>query len=215
MSNQLILPSEYETEMSARRQALLLSYPYPTLMDKHLDGARLLPTREVMLPALPNDGIAAEIGVASGDFSQQILQLNKPKKLHLIDCWDSERYGTFQSSVRQRFEKEISSGVVEINIGLSTEVLATFKDGYFDWVYIDTVHDYKTTAQELLISKSKVKKGGVIAGHDYCQGNMISGWSYGVIQAVHEFCVKNDWKIKFLTTESHCYLSFAITEICD
>jgi hypothetical protein len=204
---------EHEQAMEKRRHELILSYPYPTLMEKHLDGARLLSTREAMLTALPGNGIVAEIGVASGDFSHQILQLNKPQKLHLIDCWDSERYGTLQKSVYQRFEKEIDSGLVEINLGLSTEVLPSFEDGYFDWVYIDTVHDYKTTAQELLIARHKVKKGGVIAGHDYCQGNMISGWSYGVIQAVHEFCVNENWRIKFLTSESHCYLSFAITEI--
>lgn len=207
--------TQYENEMTRRRQQLLLSYPYPELNERHLDGARLLANRKKLLSELPRGGIVAEIGVASGDFSQEILNINNPKKLHLIDCWDSDRYGGFQRSVHDRFENEIKQGLVEINFGLSTDVLPSFHEEYFDWVYIDTVHDYTVTSQELLLAKSKVKKGGIISGHDYCQGNMISGWSYGVIQAVHEFCVKNNWKILYLTAESHCYNSFAIAEIFD
>ena len=86
--------------------------------------------------------------------------------------------------VLKKFNDEILAGRVQINLGLSLEQLNKFNDNYFDWVYIDTVHDYKTTIQELSLAAKKVKKGGIIAGHDYCQGNMITGWSYGVVQAV-------------------------------
>lgn len=215
MSDEVSSFFEFEEKMKANREAILLSYPYPKLLDKHLDGARLLSTRERMLTEMPQCGIVAEIGVAAGEFSSEILNICKPKKLHLVDCWDSERYGALWDSVRQKFSNEIASNLVEINLGLSTDVLKTFPDNYFDWIYIDTVHDYKITSQELAISRNKVKKGGLISGHDYCQGNMISGWSYGVVQAVQEFCVNNNWKIKFLTCESNCYLSFAIAEIVD
>ena len=86
-------------------------------------------------------------------------------------------------------------------------------DHCFDWVYIDTVHDYLTTARELAISRQKVKAGGIIAGHDHTPGNIITPVCYGVVQAVQEFCVKSGWRYWSLTCESHCYASFAIQAI--
>ena len=44
-------------------------------------------TRENFLRFLPKNAVVAEIGVATGDFSAQILALSKPKRFHLIDPW--------------------------------------------------------------------------------------------------------------------------------
>ncbi|MEX0773138.1 MAG: class I SAM-dependent methyltransferase, partial [Balneolales bacterium] len=81
---------------------------------------------------------------------------------------------------------------------------------YFDWIYIDTDHSYETTRDELRLYASKVKQGGIIAGHDYVKGNWITTYRYGVIEAVHEFCVNNDWELIYLTAEPIENQSFAI-----
>jgi Methyltransferase domain len=211
--SQVISAEEYEKKMQKKRSALIHSYPYSKLQKKHTDGCLLLPSREDMIYEFPKHSVCCEVGVANGDFSEIILAINEPLKLHLVDVWDSERYGEGYQKVLKKFNNEILAGRVEINLGLSLEQLNKFNDKYFDWVYIDTVHDYKTTIQELSLAAKKVKKGGIVAGHDYCQGNMITGWSYGVIQAVQEFLVRENWRFVYLTAESHCYLSFAITEI--
>ncbi|MCB8776056.1 class I SAM-dependent methyltransferase [Planktothrix agardhii 1032] len=211
--NRVISVEQYEEILRAKRISLIQSYPYPKLQRKHTDGCILLPTREDMIHEFPKESICCEIGVANGDFSEKILAINKPRKLHLIDIWDSERYGEGYQKVLKKFSDEIQVGKIEINLGLSLAKLNEFDDNYFDWIYLDTVHDYKTTIQELSVASKKVKKGGIISGHDYCQGNMFTGWSYGVIQAVQEFLVREDWHFIYLTAESHCYLSFAITKI--
>ena len=72
MSDEVSSFFEFEVKMKANREAILLSYPYPKLLDKHLDGARLLSTRERMLTEMPQCGIVAEIGVAAGEFSSEI-----------------------------------------------------------------------------------------------------------------------------------------------
>ncbi len=86
-------------------------------------------------------------------------------------------------------------------------------DSYFDWVYLDTDHSYSVTKQELDILKFKVKPGGIIAGHDYISYDFIGHTRYGVIEAVNEFCVNEQWEIIYLTAETNQYRSFAIRKI--
>ena len=180
----------------------------------HIDNAKLITTREELLRILPKNGIVAELGVDEGDFSQSILSINMPKKLHLIDLWGSKRYNqNKRKSVEKRFSKNIESTKVEINLGLSTEVAGNFKENYFDWIYIDTAHSYKITIEELESYRKKIKKGGIIAGHDYILGNWNGLVRYGVIEAVYEFCVKYNWEIIYLTCELNNMPSFAIREI--
>ena len=195
-------------------EKVLDEIPNYKLKDKHIRNTRLITTREQLLKLLPMGGIVAELGVDEGKFSEMILKINKPKKLHLIDFWGSKRYNqNKRKSVEKKFKKEISNTTVEINLGLSTQVVNKFEDDYFNWIYIDTSHSYKMTIEELESYSRKVKKNGFIAGHDYITGNWRGMVKYGVIEAVYEFCAKHDWEIVFLTSEIGESPSFAIKRI--
>lgn len=188
--------------------------PKYELETKHVKNARIIVNREAMLELFPKNGIVAELGVDKGDFSEVILKTCTPSKLHLVDVWESERYNeTKKLNVASKFEKEVKAKTVEINLGYSTEVVKQFPDAYFDWVYIDTTHSYKTTIEELNLYSRKIKPGGLMAGHDYIVGNWNGMVRYGVIEAVYEFCSKNDWEIVYLTAENKGYPSFAIKKI--
>lgn len=189
------------------------SIPLVELEQKHIANLRIVLNREAFLEAMPKGGIVAEAGVDHGDFSARILSINRPKKLHLIDVWSSKRYHDgLQKHVRDRFATQITAGQVQIDLGLSTEVLPGYSDGYFDWIYIDTDHGYRVTADELELARNKVRRGGIIAGHDYITSNFNGGVRYGVVEAVHEFCVRHDWELILLTHETDRHLSFAIRE---
>ena len=186
------------------------------LEEKHIRNLRVFLDRNAMLEALPKNTIIAEIGVAEGNFSEKLISITRPKKIHLIDYWAGEKYDdVMRLHVQQKFKNEIDASMVEINCGDSVDELSKFSDGYFDWVYIDTDHSYKTTVQELYICRSKVKENGIIAGHDYITGSWKSKYRYGVIEAVNEFCIKYNWEIIFLTHEGHRHLSYAIRKILD
>jgi len=45
--------------------------------------------------------------------------------------------------------------------------LKGFGDFYFDWVYLDSSHEYEHTKKELAVLKRKVRRGGLIAGDDW------------------------------------------------
>lgn len=188
--------------------------PKIDLEDKHIPNITILKNRSKLLEVLPKHGIVAELGVNRGEFSFEIMKVNQPKELHLVDAWGSERYhGGLRKVVETTFEKDIAVGRVQIHQGYSTEMASKFPDGFFDWIYIDTDHSYSVTRDELQAYKHKIKPGGIIAGHDYIQGNWGRILRYGVMEAVHEFCVQEDWELVFLTTEMSNSPSFAIRKI--
>ncbi|MEM8653904.1 MAG: class I SAM-dependent methyltransferase [Pseudomonadota bacterium] len=184
------------------------------LEERHCSDARLVPNRAALLAQMPSSGIVAELGADEGDFSAAILEMTTPKRLHIVDVWGTKRYGDPKAdAVSNRFRSEIDSGRVQITRKLSTEAASDFADDYFDWIYIDTDHSYKTTLSELHAYAGKVKKDGFIAGHDYTMGNWITGYKYGVIEAVAEFCANENWGIAFLTASTNESNSFAIKRI--
>jgi hypothetical protein len=206
--------SEYKSRAEKFRLKILNNIPQVKLKHENMSNCQLILDREMLLTHMPQAGVVAEIGVNQGDFSRRIFDVCKPQKLHLIDAWHSERYHSGLSlEVEQKFLKEIEADLIQINRGLSTEVVDEFDDNYFDWVYIDTSHDYRTTKLELEKYSKKVKEGGIIAGHDYAMGNWLKTYKYGVIEAVHEFCVNSHWELLFLTLDFTENQSFAIRKI--
>ena len=167
-----------------------------------------------MLQKLGKCVVVAEIGVARGEFSAEILGFTRPDVLHFVDVWNSNRYheGLF-NEVKQKFKESIQSKNVFIHRKLSVEAASDFEDGYFDMIYIDTNHTYETTRDGVtrLFAKDEIRWN--IAGHDYTMGNWVKGMRYGVVEAVHEFCINHGWEFIYLTIEPLENQSFAIRKI--
>jgi predicted O-methyltransferase YrrM len=62
----------------------------------------------------------------------------------------------------------------------SDDAADDFNDEVFDFVYIDGIHQYENVLSDIKNYLPKIKKGGVIGGHDY-----VSNWP-GVQLAVNE-----------------------------
>jgi hypothetical protein len=197
----------------AKRRKTIEETPLVKLAPRHVEACRLVPDREALLDLLPQGAVVAELGVASGSFSAKIMRRTRPQTLVLIDPWEMQRYEGGLNAVRQKFGKDIASGRIQLRQGYSTDELAKFPDGYFDWVYVDTDHTYSTTAAELVLAASKVKAGGLICGHDFTAGNVMAPVVYGVIQACGEFCLKHDWRYKYLSFETNSHFSFCLEKI--
>jgi len=188
--------------------------PRVPLGHANIKNCKVLLNRRDLLLQMPQNSICAELGVDRGEFTQQIIDINRPNKVHLVDTWGDERYNqTLYESILTKFQKEISMSKIVIHRELSVEAVNYFKDDYFDWVYIDTDHSFETTFNELVFYSKKIKKGGFIAGHDYTMGNWKNNYRYGVIEAVHKFCVEFNWEIIFLTAETIEDRSFALRQI--
>jgi hypothetical protein len=172
---------------------------------------RKINKRELLLQQMPTDGVCAEIGVWEGDFSSKILEVARPRVLHLIDPWKHEsdevykdacyggRKATSQeqmdavhSRVAKRFATQIQAGKVIIHRTPSADAVSAFADGHFDWIYIDGNHLYDFVKLDLELWCPKVKRGGYITGDDYTEGRW---WKGGVKKAVDEFCSRKNCKL--------------------
>ena len=196
--------------LTRRRRQIVIkkSLPQINLENKHLKNAILLPSRIELLKYLPKNGTVAELGVLKGDYAQKISDITQPKKLYLIDMWDSEnKISNEKARVQERFSKEIDNKSIQIEHNTTVAASNNFPDYYFDWIYIDASHVYEAISNDLEAYQNKIKHNGIIAGHDF------TGWDswgvkYGVVEAVAEFCCKYDWEIIYLTIDTSP--SFAI-----
>jgi Methyltransferase domain len=175
-----------------------------------LEIVGVMSRREEFLNFLPKNSIGAELGVFLGQFSEKIIPLVQPKELHLIDPWHTEtgEFGEWGKGhnggktlttarayeiAQHRVQKVDKNNVARFHKADDIACLATFEDAYFDWIYIDSSHEYHHTKAELAISKLKVKPNGYILGHDWHDDP--THIHYGVIQAVHEFCAAEGWEM--------------------
>jgi len=51
--------------------------------------------------------------------------------------------------------------------GISTDVAHEFPDESFDLVFLDARHDFGSVIEDISYWRGKVKKGGVLTGHDW------------------------------------------------
>ena len=133
----------------------------------------------------------AEIGCAKGGTTSYLLH-NLPS-LHLIavDLWEfrSEVYEEREYSIRCKedqktvfniFKKVVNLYKKRLTIlrGVSWEMAEQVPDESLDFIFIDADHGYESVKKDILAWFPKVKKGGLISGHDI---NLP-----GVYQAVQE-----------------------------
>jgi hypothetical protein len=161
---------------------------------------------------MPIGGVCAEIGVWEGDFSTRIIEVTKPRLLHLIDPWkyesgevyksawyggkkasNQEQMDAVYSHVAKRFATQIQAGTVVIHRSPSSDAVSAFEDGYFDWIYIDGNHLYEFVKLDLELWCPKVKRGGYITGDDYTEREDL-WFKGGVKKAVDEFSSRNNYE---------------------
>lgn len=116
--------------------------------------------------------IGAEIGIDKGEFSQKFCQAGLA--LYAIDPWKSYRdYQDPRGQARLDFLYEHSKRFLapfrncKIIRKTSMEAVADFADGSLDFVYIDGNHQLRYVIDDLSEWSKKVKKGGIVCGHDY------------------------------------------------
>ena len=180
-------------------------------------------------------GQGAEIGSFKGEYAKEILK-TWTGKLYLVDVWRELNVQDYNDGSNQKEYLNIINQCCN-NIknyedrcfmvrSDSENASKLFLDESLDFIYIDANHKYEFVKQDISLWFPKVRKGGVVAGHDYLKLNWYSDKSYanhpkdkhiwtdtnnngvydyyagefGVNPAVDEFCAKHNYKVN-LTDE--------------
>jgi Methyltransferase domain len=121
-----------------------------------------------------------EVGVLAGLFARITLQdWPSCERYVLVDAWRHlENYqdsaNTDSAHQEKRYEQSmthlapwIDKGVVEVCRDFSSECAKKFKDESVDYVYLDARHDYLGASDDLEAYWPLVRRGGILAGHDF------------------------------------------------
>lgn len=116
--------------------------------------------------------VGAEIGVYKGEFSEKLARASL--NLYAIDPWRVYKdYNHPGGQQRLDFQYEHTKRVLApypnctIIRKTSMEAVEDFKDESLDFVYIDANHEFRYIAEDLAEWTKKVRKGGIVSGHDY------------------------------------------------
>ena len=145
--------------------------------------------------------VGAEIGVASGRYSRDLMAANPSLKLYGVDPYTVyEGYKDYAlNSTMEKLKAEAHARLdefptYEFVYKFSEEALKDFEDESLDFVYIDANHEEPYVTQDIEGWSKKVKKGGVVSGHDYSRVRSITD-RYEVVHAVDSFAERHGVQI--------------------
>jgi predicted O-methyltransferase YrrM len=142
-----------------------------------------------IVESVPEGGHIVEVGAWKGASTSYLAVEAQHKKLRIdvVDTWSGSQehkdisdikenslFGTFIDNLRP---------VINLINPIRTDSVSASKmyaDESLDAVFIDADHRYESVKADILAWMPKVKKGGILAGHDYILAHS------GVILAVDE-----------------------------
>lgn len=121
-----------------------------------------------------------EIGVEQGLYSQTLLENGSSNvTLYCVDPWlayqgyrehvSQEKLDGFLSITNERLRKTVleTSKNFKLIRKTSVEAAKMFDNESLDFVYIDGNHEFSHVVADICAWYPKVKKGGIISGHDF------------------------------------------------
>tara|TARA_Y100000034_G_scaffold136839_1_gene216252 strand:- start:1989 stop:2957 length:969 start_codon:yes stop_codon:yes gene_type:complete len=176
-------------------------------------------SRVDMLNMFPKGSVGLEIGTYRGTYAKYIADIVEPKMLHLVDPWEHQDSDKWEDNKRN-YDQNKFNGIfgdvqkiftdydnVTIHRLYSDEAVYEFDDEYFDWIYIDGCHMYECVKADMTAYFPKVKKGGLIAGHDLMVNNK---FGTSVIRAFNELVATGLVELSYITLDKSP--SYALTK---
>jgi hypothetical protein len=176
----------------------------------HVLPRPVLPVREE-LPHLLNRrgllGCAVEVGVKQGEFSEMLLRHWRGRHLISVDPWqaapaaDYDDVANVQQSEHDAFYAETLQRLAQFGerstVWRMTGAAAAERIPHhcLDFVYLDARHDEASVREDLGHWFPKVRPGGIIAGHDYLDGQIPAG-DFGVKSAVDRFFAAQQLRVQ-------------------
>lgn len=145
-----------------------------------------------------------EVGTEYGEYAEVLCKANPQLHLTCVDPYTA--YGDYrdhksQDKLNAMFEqtqRRLFVYNVQFLRLFSTAAAANFKNNSLDFVYLDGNHSLPYVIADLQAWVPKVRKGGIIAGHDMIRRNNSLRYQCHVVEAVHAWTqayMVNPWFI--------------------
>jgi len=179
------------------------------LLDKYGDGAPnfIKLSRWKQLPYLLDEmgcKVGVEVGTEQGKFADTLLRKIPGLELTVVDCW--EAYPEYREKMQpkideyERIARERLGDRCKIIKAYSLDAVKEFEDESLDFVFIDANHEFRQVIDDIDEWSRKVKKGGVVMGHDFTLVD--NGYErIDVEPAVRAWCQAKGIKTWFVTDE--------------
>ena len=156
-----------------------------------------------------------EIGVEKGKNAQTMFEIIpnhklfgvEPYKLHpqasfayhaAIRNWNDQ----YQNHCKRQCLKRMKGRNFELFEGFSEDAVNKVEDNSLDFVYLDGDHSYDFVMQDMIIWGRKIRKGGIISGHDYYYDKSPSARRAKVTQAINDYTRVHNIEF-YVTSEIH------------
>jgi predicted O-methyltransferase YrrM len=138
-----------------------------------------------------NPVVGVEVGTSAGSNAVEVCtEWQELQKLYCVDSYPT--YADFNTVLAQTtllfccIGNLIASPKTHLILESSVTAAKDFLDGYLDFVYIDANHSYASVKEDILAWLPKIKKGGIIGGHDLDWKDSEQSSEYAVLKAVKE-----------------------------
>jgi hypothetical protein len=178
------------------------------------------------LSALPKHGAVAEVGVAFGDFSMELLRHLTPRRFVGIDqfglealpeLWGrpmNEYIGeqTHEAFYRARLEEAGNEMTCEIEIksGQSWDQLEKTA-GPLDVIYIDAGHEEAEVRRDCEAALPKLSPRGIVVFNDYIWRDTFTADLFGVVAVVNDLLEAGGWDVVYLALHPQMFCDIALT----
>lgn len=207
--------------------AELLVAPHPvSLTEDCLKDAKLYGSRADSIKSWRKHTRIAELGVAAGWFTRQVLEVVQPA---LFDAYDTFRlheipmlWGQESSKIlenkthldyyQEKFKGHVEEGTLRTFKGDSSTELSKRENEFYDLIYIDGNHSYEGVKRDTAAALKTIRTDGMLVFNDYVfydkTGNM-----FGVVPVVNDLCVNHGWRVVYLALQQEMFCDIAITRI--
>ena len=194
------VPTEYVQYVKATLGEDKVSFPGATILP-------ILDTREDLGKLLEHEEkeFGIEVGVQRAEFAKRILnQWKSCKQYILIDPWIHQEHYQDIANQNQDNQNEIYQTAVDnmnsfkkrgtdivFHRMFSVDAAKIIADNSVDFVYIDARHDYRGVSEDLRAFWPKLKKNGILAGHDFLNANEVRNHQDWCVFSDGTRCTKN------------------------
>ena len=118
-----------------------------------------------------------EVGVCKGTFSKVLCKANPNLELKSVDPYKVMYYEAHSQQWGEEGTEELFNMATNLLKPYNTEIVREssleavrdFDYESIDFVYIDGAHEFDYVMCDIIEWGRRVKKGGIISGHDYCR----------------------------------------------